>query len=97
MSKYSLDRKPYFPKPTPAERTSMPIHSHPGTDYVKRHFNEPLGRYETYYIAEAYEGANTWMGFKVAIEDKDRFKVPIVLNFDIFTDSQSQFEETELS
>jgi hypothetical protein len=40
---------------------------------------------------------DTWMGFKVAIEDKDRFKVPIVLNFDIFTDSQSKFEETELS
>jgi hypothetical protein len=54
----------YFPKPTPAERTSMPIHNHPDTDYVRRHFKEPLGRYETYYIAEAYEGANTWMGFK---------------------------------
>jgi len=54
----------YFPEPTPAERISMPIHNHPSTDYVKRHFKEPLGRYETYYIAEAYEGANTWMGFK---------------------------------
>ncbi len=54
----------YFPKPTPAERISMPIHNHPSTDYVKRHFKEPLGRYETYYIAEAYEGANTWMGYK---------------------------------
>ncbi|TFG60185.1 MAG: hypothetical protein E4H36_12495, partial [Spirochaetales bacterium] len=53
----------YFPDPQPAERTSMPIHNHPGTDYVNRHFNEPMGRYETYYIAEAYEGANTWMGF----------------------------------
>lgn len=53
----------YFPEKTPAERISMPIHTHPGTDYVKTHFNEPLGRYETYYIAEAYEGANTWMGF----------------------------------
>ena len=53
----------YFPEKTPAERISMPIHNHPGTDYVKRHFNEPIGRYETYYIAEAYEGANTWMGF----------------------------------
>ena len=53
----------YFPKPEPAERISMPIHNHPSTDYVRRHFNEPLGRYETYYIAEAYEGANTWMGF----------------------------------
>jgi len=53
----------YFPKPQPAERTSMPIHNHPDTDYVRRHFKEPLGRYETYYIAEAYEGANTWMGY----------------------------------
>ncbi|HLH57111.1 MAG TPA: hypothetical protein VKY92_26265 [Verrucomicrobiae bacterium] len=54
----------YFPKPTPAERISMPIHNHPSTDYVRQHFKEPLGRYETYYIAEAYEGANTWMGYK---------------------------------
>ena len=54
----------YFPEKQPAERISMPIHTHPSTDYVKSHFNEPLGRYETYYIAEAYEGANTWMGFK---------------------------------
>ncbi len=54
----------YFPRPKPAERISMPIHNHPDTDYVKRHFKEPLGRYETYYIAEAYEGANTWMGYK---------------------------------
>ena len=53
----------YFPDRQPAERTSMPIHNHPGTEYVKRHFNEPLGRYETYYIVEAYPGANTWMGF----------------------------------
>jgi hypothetical protein len=53
----------YFPEKTEAERISMPIHNHPDTDYVKRRFNEPLGRYETYYIAEAYEGANTWMGF----------------------------------
>lgn len=53
-----------FPKPTPPERTSMPIHNHPGTDYVRQHFKEPLGRYETYYITEAYEGATTWMGFK---------------------------------
>jgi len=53
----------YFPEKTPAERISMPIHTHPSTAYVKRHFNEPIGRYETYYIAEAYEGANTWMGF----------------------------------
>ncbi len=53
----------YFPEQVPQERSSMPIHSHPSTDYVKRHFNEQLGRYETYYIAEAYEGANTMMGF----------------------------------
>jgi hypothetical protein len=53
----------YFPEPQTPERTSMPIHNHPGTDYVNRHFKEPLGRYETYYIAEAYVGANTWLGF----------------------------------
>ncbi len=64
----------YFPKPEPAERISMPIHNHPSTDYVKAHFNEPLGRYETYYIAEAYEGANTWMGYKdkVDLEEWER-------------------------
>jgi mannose-6-phosphate isomerase class I len=42
----------------------MPIHNHPSTAYVNRHFNEPLGRYETYYICEAYEGACTIMGYK---------------------------------
>lgn len=54
----------YFPEPVSQERSSMPIHNHPDTDYVNRNFNEPLGRYETYYIMEAYEGANTLMGFK---------------------------------
>ena len=64
----------YFPEKTPAERISMPIHTHPSTDYVKKHFNEPIGRYETYYIAEAYEGANTWMGFfnDVDLEEWER-------------------------
>lgn len=54
----------YFPDPVPFERSSMPIHDHPGTLYVKRHFNEPLGRYETYYIVESYKGSSTWMGYK---------------------------------
>ncbi len=58
----------YFPKPVSFERSSMPIHNHPGTQYVNRHFNEPLGRYETYYIVESYKGSSTWMGFK---EDAD--------------------------
>jgi len=53
----------YFPDPVPQERSSMPIHNHPSTNYVSKNFNEPLGRYETYYIAEAYQGANTLMGF----------------------------------
>ena len=53
----------WHPTPQPAERISMPMHIHPSSKYVKDHFDEPLGRYETYYIAEAYEGANTWMGF----------------------------------
>ena len=54
----------WHPTPQPAERISMPMHIHPSSKYVADNFNEPLGRYETYYIAEAYEGANTWMGFK---------------------------------
>jgi hypothetical protein len=53
----------YFPEKTAPERTSMPIHNHPGTGYVRRHFGEPFGRYETYYVAEAYEGANIWLGY----------------------------------
>lgn len=54
----------YFPSPVPFERSSMPIHDHPGTQYVRNHFNEPLGRYETYYIVESYKDSSTWMGFK---------------------------------
>lgn len=54
----------YFKDPVPYERGSMPIHNHPDTEYVKRNFNEPLGRYETYYIVEAYQDAGTMMGFK---------------------------------
>ncbi len=54
----------YFLERVPYERASMPIHNHPDTDYVKRNFNEPLGRYETYYIVEAYKDAGTMMGFK---------------------------------
>ena len=67
----------YFPEPQPAERTSMPIHIHPSSSYVRRHFGEPVGRYETYYIVEAYENANTWLGYNDDIsleewEDKCR-------------------------
>ena len=58
----------YFPEPVPFERSSMPIHDHPSTDYVREHFNEPLGRYETYYIVESYKGSSTWMGYH---EDAD--------------------------
>lgn len=55
----------YFAGKVPYERGSMPIHNHPDTGYNKRNFNEPLGRYETYYIVEAYEDAGTMMGFHV--------------------------------
>jgi hypothetical protein len=58
----------YFAEPVPYERGSMPIHNHPDTAYNQRNFNEPLGRYETYYIVEAYHDAGTMMGFK---EDAD--------------------------
>ena len=54
----------FFAEPVPYERASMPIHNHPGTEYNRRNFNEPLGRYETYYIVEAYPDAGTMMGFK---------------------------------
>ncbi len=53
----------YFPAPQPDERISMPMHNHPSTQYVQEHFKEPLGRYETYYIAEAYQGAGTWLSY----------------------------------
>lgn len=53
----------YFAEPVPYERGSMPIHNHPDTEYNKRNFNEPLDRYETYYIVEAYHDAGTMMGF----------------------------------
>ena len=58
----------YFNEQVPHERRSMPVHLHPDTKYVKRNFNEALGRYEVYYIVEAYEGANTIHGF---YEDAD--------------------------
>ena len=58
----------YFPEPVLHERRAMPIHLHPDTKYVKERFNEPLGRYEVYYIVEAYGGANTMHGF---YEDAD--------------------------
>jgi hypothetical protein len=58
----------YFAEPVPYERGSMPIHNHPDSTYNQLNFNEPLGRYETYYIVEAYRDAGTMMGFK---EDAD--------------------------
>lgn len=45
------------------KRTHMPNHSHPDTAYCREHFNEPLGRYETYYIVRADPGAVTMHGF----------------------------------
>ena len=55
----------YFEDPdVPMERTAMPHHNHPSTEYIRRNFNEQFGRYETYYILEAYENAATMMGFK---------------------------------
>jgi hypothetical protein len=53
----------YFPEPVPHERRAMPVHLHPDTKYVKSNFGESVGRYEVYYVVEAYEGANTMQGF----------------------------------
>jgi hypothetical protein len=58
----------YFSEEMPMERICMPVHDHPSTAYVKEHFNEPFGRYETYYIVEAYKNAATLMGYR---EDAD--------------------------
>ena len=58
----------YFEEEQPLERICMPIHDHPSTQYVKRNFNEPLGRYETYYIVESYKNSGTLMGYQ---EDAD--------------------------
>lgn len=76
----------YFPKPVSFERSSMPIHDHPSTDYVREHFNEPLGRYETYYIVESYAGSSTWMGYhedadleeweRLCVESQNRVEIP---------------------
>jgi hypothetical protein len=56
----------WFPDPKEPgfKRTHMPNHLHPDTAYCKEHFNEPIGRYETYYIVRADEGACTMHGFK---------------------------------
>jgi hypothetical protein len=53
----------YFPESVPHERRAMPVHLHPDSNYVRRNFKESVGRYEVYYIVEAYEGANTMHGF----------------------------------
>ena len=74
----------YFPKPVHHERSNMPIHLHPDGRYAQKTFNERLGRYETYYIVEAYENANTMLGltkdadveeFKQKIIDADKNKI----------------------
>ena len=55
----------WFPEPVPPyERISMPMHSHPSSDYARRNFNEYWGRYESYYIVEAYKDAGTWLGYQ---------------------------------
>ena len=55
----------------------MPIHLHPDGEYVKKNFNERLGRYETYYIVEAYENANTMLGL-TEDADVEEFKQKII-------------------
>ncbi len=63
----------YFAEPVPHERRAMPVHLHPDSRYTKTRFGESLGRYEVYYIVEAYEGANTMQGF-CEDADTDEFK-----------------------
>ncbi|MDD3155440.1 MAG: hypothetical protein PHS41_11285 [Victivallaceae bacterium] len=74
----------YFPKPVAPERSNMPLHLHPDNAYARKTFHEHTGRYETYYIVDAYENANTMLGFtrdanveefKQKIIDSDQNKV----------------------
>ena len=58
----------WHPTPQPAERISMPMHIHPSSHYVQTHFDEPLGRYETYYIAE--------VGLELLILQDSRHELP---------------------
>jgi hypothetical protein len=48
----------------------MPIHLHPDGTYVRKHFSERLGRYEAYYIVEAYKNANTMLGMRQNANEK---------------------------
>lgn len=56
----------YFPPGDRSEfkRTHMPHHLHPDSSYTRQNFNEPIGRYETYYIVRADPGAVTMHGFR---------------------------------
>jgi len=47
---------------------NMAIQDHPNSDYIKRHFNEPMRQDESYYILYTGEGAKTYLGLK---EDAD--------------------------
>lgn len=67
----------YFPRPVHHERSNMPIHLHPDGRYARKQFNERLGRYETYYIVEAYENANTMLGLRQNADAED-FKQKIL-------------------
>ena len=79
----------YFPDPeTPLERTAMTQHLHPSTEYVRRNFNEQFGRYETYYILEAYENSATIMGFQehADLEEWERKCFEASKNIDLIPD-----------
>lgn len=43
---------------------NMAIQVHADTAYMKKHFNEPTGQDESYYIADTGPGSKTYLGFK---------------------------------
>lgn len=51
---------------------NMAIQVHPNTSYVKKHFNEPLGQHESYYIVATQPGSRVYLGLKEGI-DLDEF------------------------
>lgn len=54
------------------EGGNMAIQVHPPTSYVKKHFNEPVGQDESYYVVLTGPGSKVYLGLKEEI-DKEQF------------------------